>query len=121
MVVVLPTGRLGGLHQVPQGARHILDSVDQHDLGLLVLGAETGGSVLHHVGEGHDGGDGVLGGDCQLLLGGGSAGNQSLGVLHQSLGGLEDVFSVICDSKTLLERVTVSFVEAGQVILVIKG
>ena len=64
-------------------------------LCLLVLGAEAGRSVLDHVRELDDGGDGVLGGHGQLLLRGGGSGHQSLGVLHQRLGGLQDVFSVI--------------------------
>ena len=92
---VLPTGGLGCLHEVPQGTGHVLHGVDQHHLGLLVLRAQAGRSVLHHVRQGDDGRDGVLGGDSQLFLGGGSASHQSLGVLHQGLGGLQDVLPVI--------------------------
>ena len=64
-------------------------------LCLLVLGAEAGRPVLDHVRELDDGGDGVLGGHGQLLLRRGRAGHQGLGVLHQRLGGLQDVLTVI--------------------------
>ena len=96
----LSGGGLGRLHEVAEGGGHVLDRVDQHDLRLAVGRAEAGGAGLDHLGQLDDGGDGVLGGDRELLLGGGRAGHQGLRVLHQCLGGLQDVFAVVCSRKT---------------------
>ena len=90
----LPAGRFGRLHEVSEGRRHVLHGVDQHDLSLAVGGAEASGAGFHDLAQLDDGGHGVLGSHGQLFLAGCCTGYQGLGVLNQSLGGFQNVFSV---------------------------
>ena len=64
-------------------------------LSFLILWPEAGCPVLDDLTESNNRGDRILGSDSKLLLGGGGSGNQRLRVLHQRLGGLQDVLSVI--------------------------
>lgn len=62
-------------------------------LSLWVFRTQTGGSKFDDVGEFSDGAHGRLGGLGQFLLTGSGARHQQLGVLHQSLGCLQDALS----------------------------
>ena len=116
MLHVLAAGRLGGLHQISQSAGHVLHGIDQHNLGdedvsvkedkiqrlyqqlylsFLIGRSKTGRTVLDNIRELDDGGDGVLCCHRQLFLRRGGSSYKSLGVFHQSLGRLQNMFSVI--------------------------
>ena len=69
-------------------------SVKTTDLSLWLVGSQWGGPEFDHVGKFGDGFDGLLGRPGEGLLVGRRPLDQFLGLLHQSLGRLQDVLPV---------------------------